>query len=84
MSDPCGEALARANEAHALANIIGVKHDSHEATCARRYQDWRDSTDDLNRSISGVYKILWTTSGTTILTLLGAVGTLAFFLLTKK
>jgi hypothetical protein len=91
----CADALQRANEAHAMASVINAKHESHEATCARRYQDWRDSTDrmtnliigvdnKLNDRVSGIYKILWTTSGTTILTLLGAVGAMAFFLLTKK
>lgn len=93
MDDNCIEALKRANDAYSMASVNAVKHESHEATCARRYQDWKDSTGNLNdainrldesvmRRIGGIYKILWTTSATAIVILLGAVGALAFFLLT--
>lgn len=77
-----------------IASVNSVKHESHEATCARRYQDWRDSTDALNaaiknldesilRRIGGVYKIIFSVGGTSIVLLIGAVATLTFFLLTK-
>lgn len=78
------EAYQKAFEAYQLAKEVGIKHENHEATCARRYDDWRRSTDELKGSIRGVYGILWTTSATTILTLIGGIGALLFFIISKK
>lgn len=81
--ESCMEALAKAQEAYHMADVVSIKHESHEQTCARRYEDWRRSTDELKLSIKGVYGILWTTSGVTIVTLLTGLGTLSYFLLTR-
>lgn len=83
MSDPCVDALQKANDAYMMANNTSIKHENHEATCTRRYEDWRRSTDELKLSIKGVYGILWTTSGVTIVTLITGISALAYFILTK-
>lgn len=83
MEESCVEAYHKASEAYQLATVVQLKHDNHEATCARRYDDWRRSTDELKGSIRGVYGMMWTTAGTAILTLLTGIAALAYFILTK-
>lgn len=83
MSDPCADALQKASDAYMIASTVNIKHESHEATCARRYQDWKDSTIELKSSIKGIYGILWTTSGVTIVTLIGGISALIYFMLTR-
>jgi len=52
MVEKCDEAMAKALEAHTLATIAATREQSHEQECARRYEDWRRSNDQLRTEIS--------------------------------
>ena len=84
MVDDCAEALRVAEKAVHGVEMITLKHDTHEQTCARRYEDWHRSTDELKTAIRGLYGMLWAASGSALMTLVVGVGTLVFFLITKK
>lgn len=83
MDGDCRDAMIKAMEALGVAQTIAHKHETHEAVCARRYVEWTSSTEKLERGIGRLYGMLWTAAGTSILTLITALGVVIFFLLTR-
>lgn len=86
-------ALQTANEAMQMAAVVGAQLEGHENACGRRYEDWRAQsartelvlsrmTETFDAKINGINKVLWSTSGATILLLIGAVGTLLGYIIT--
>lgn len=74
-------ALQTANEALMLASQNQAHLQGHETACGRRYEDWRAQSARTEKSIEGINKLLWTMSGTTIVLLIGALGSLFMLLI---
>ena len=69
-------------EARDLANKALALIQEHDRVCAERQKNIIDKLEGLSDGVKGLYSRFWAGAGTIILILLGALGTMMFYMLT--